>query len=68
MTELSPAVGSVPMNIVIQAQTDCEAVAGQTCPAPWAATEPNVDVAWVVAYEATHQRLRGTRPSDTRRR
>jgi hypothetical protein len=38
------------MNIVLQSQTDCEAVPGLTCTVPWAATEPNVDVDWVVAY------------------
>jgi hypothetical protein len=49
-TVSSPYISSVPMNIVLQSQTDCQAVAGQTCTAPWTATEPNVDVAWVVAY------------------
>jgi hypothetical protein len=54
-TELSPGIGSVPMNIVIQAQTDCEAVPGEACTVPLAAAEPAVDVAWAVAYRATHQ-------------
>jgi beta-glucanase (GH16 family) len=52
-TESNPNVSTVPMNIVLQSQTDCEAVTGQTCSVPWAATEPNVDVDWVVAY--THK-------------
>jgi hypothetical protein len=52
-TESNPNVSSVPMNIVLQSQTDCEAVPGRICTVPWAATEPNVDVAWVVAY--THK-------------
>ena len=49
-TETNPNVSSVPMNIVLQAQTDCQAVPLQTCPAPLTAVEPNVDVDWVVAY------------------
>jgi beta-glucanase (GH16 family) len=52
-TESNPNVSTVPMNIVLQSQTDCEAVTGQTCSVPWAATEPNVDVDWIVAY--THK-------------
>lgn len=50
-TEVSPAVSSVPSNIVLQSETDCQAVAMQACTAPWAKTEPNVDIAWVVAYK-----------------
>ena len=38
------------MNIVLQAQTDCQDVPLQTCPVPLAAVEPNVDIDWVVAY------------------
>jgi hypothetical protein len=49
-TELNANVSAVPMNIVLQSQTDCQAVAGQTCPVAWAAKEPSVDIAWVVAY------------------
>jgi hypothetical protein len=49
-TESNPNVSNVPMNIVLQSQTDCEAAPGLTCTVPWAATEPNVDVDWVVAY------------------
>lgn len=49
-TEVNPNISAVPMNIVLQSETDCQAVAGQTCTVPWAAKEPNVDVAWVVAY------------------
>jgi len=49
-TEVTPAVSSIPMRIVLQSQTDCQAVSGQTCPDPWRAKEPDVDVDWVVAY------------------
>jgi hypothetical protein len=50
-TEMNPNVSAVPMNLVLQSQTDCQAVAAQTCTAPWDATEPNVDIDWVVAYK-----------------
>jgi hypothetical protein len=49
-TESNPGVSSVPMNLVLQSQTDCQAVAMEACSVPWAATEPNVDIDWVVAY------------------
>jgi hypothetical protein len=49
-TEANPNISSAPMNLVLQSQTTCEAVPGHTCTAPWATTEPNVDVDWVVAY------------------
>jgi hypothetical protein len=50
-TEINPKVSSVPSNIVLQSQTTCQAVAGQACTEPWAAKEPNADIAWVVAYK-----------------
>jgi hypothetical protein len=52
-TESNPAVSSVPMNIVLQSQTDCEtgSALAPACTVPWAATEPNVDIDWVVAYK-----------------
>jgi len=52
-TDKNANVSSVPMHIVLQSQTVCEAVPGQTCTTPWTATEPNVDIAWVVAYRHT---------------
>ena len=49
-TVANPVASAAPMNIVLQAQTDCEATPGLTCSAPWTTTEPDVDVAWVTAY------------------
>ena len=49
-TEVNANVSTVPMNIVLQSQTDCQSVTMQTCKAPWASNEPSVDIAWVVAY------------------
>jgi beta-glucanase (GH16 family) len=50
-TVVNPAVSTVPMNIVLQSQTVCEEAPGLTCTTPWTTTEPDVDIAWVVAYK-----------------
>lgn len=52
--ETNAVVSSVPMGIVLQAESDCQSMpANQACTQPWEPTEPSADIDWVVAYKAT---------------